>query len=422
MTGLSPETRLKLVPLQIRPERGRYVVEDVEAGEYYEMPPSAVEAIRLLEDGHSLDETERLIRDRFPGEDADLLEFAGQLLELELVQEVDGCPIERRQSVRLPTGIRRRGMGEAGGRKLGRFLAALLAIAGVYNAFVLIAEPALFPQPSDLFIGDSLLLNTLYGLMLSLGAVLWHETGHLLAVRAYGLPARLGIGHRYFLVVLETEMPDIWRLPPRSRIAAYLAGMGFDQALLAVCLTVQLAADPGSGFWLQASAFLILDLVIKTIYQGAVFMKTDLYYVLETSSGRYHLMEDAKEWWRGVWAEGKALLKSQRQSGSARPSTSKIRPDGVIRLYTVVYGAGWLLMGAVLAGYLIPQLILIFHRAVPRLLTPGDTVPFWDAVGFLFLLAAGGGLLLRSWLREARSLDREPTTGRETPDQAAEGR
>src|SRR5213595_1565181 len=81
---LSITTQIKLVPLEIRKDKKHFIVEDLASGEFYEMPEVCINAIKMIQNGALLGEIESQLKQKYPEEEVDLLNFAEQLLELEL--------------------------------------------------------------------------------------------------------------------------------------------------------------------------------------------------------------------------------------------------------------------------------------------------------------------------------------------------
>jgi putative peptide zinc metalloprotease protein len=88
--SLTHTSCLSLVPIEIRKEKKNYLVEDKHSGEFYEMPEVCIDAINLINTCVQLGEIERQLKEKYPEEDVDLLEFAEQLRELQLIAEIDG--------------------------------------------------------------------------------------------------------------------------------------------------------------------------------------------------------------------------------------------------------------------------------------------------------------------------------------------
>ncbi|MFL6559120.1 MAG: hypothetical protein ACJ8MO_23750, partial [Bacillus sp. (in: firmicutes)] len=78
--NLTLHSRLLLVPVNIRKDKKHYIVEDIALGEFYEMPRVCIDAIHLINNGGSIEEIERVLKDKYPNDEVDMLDFAEQLL------------------------------------------------------------------------------------------------------------------------------------------------------------------------------------------------------------------------------------------------------------------------------------------------------------------------------------------------------
>ncbi|EEL95567.1 hypothetical protein CN941_20990 [Bacillus cereus] len=76
--------------IQFRKEQKNYIVKDTITGETYEMPPLWIDALAMMRDGFLLGEIEEKLKEEYPAEDVNMVAFTRQLLELELVEMVDG--------------------------------------------------------------------------------------------------------------------------------------------------------------------------------------------------------------------------------------------------------------------------------------------------------------------------------------------
>ncbi|MGX5557984.1 hypothetical protein [Bacillus cereus] len=76
--------------IQFRKEQKNYTVKDTITGEKYEMPPLWIDALAMMRDGFLLGEIEEKLKEEYPSEEVNMLAFTRQLLELELVEMVDG--------------------------------------------------------------------------------------------------------------------------------------------------------------------------------------------------------------------------------------------------------------------------------------------------------------------------------------------
>jgi putative peptide zinc metalloprotease protein len=389
---ISLSSQLEIKNLNIYKDQKNFIVEDPHKGEFYEMPQICIDAIEMIQQGLSLGDIESRLKHDYPDEQVDMIDFVYQLYELGLIQKIDGIPIEQekeedqaqKNEVVFPPFV-----GKLFFNTISKYLYALLFVVNIMLFFVF---PELFPHYEDLFIFDSMMLNMLTWSGLSLIVVIIHEFGHLLAVRARGLPAKLGISHRLFLVVFETDMSHVWKLPPRERNILYLAGLCFDQVSLFAALSLQLILPEEWALFKGMLGVMVFDIVIKMLYQCCFYMKTDLYYVFENVTGCYNLMENA-QWWL------KKRLPFLRAEGKGDVFAGEER---IIRYYSLFYAAGVFITLAIFIFYILPQTIHSYMRSLANLSNPVNSPYFWDGVTFLVLSTLMIGLLLYSMAKKYR--------------------
>ncbi|MDM5153192.1 hypothetical protein QUF88_04720 [Bacillus sp. DX1.1] len=76
--------------IQFQKDEKNYIVKDTVTGEAYKMPPLCIDALAMMRDGFLLGEIEEKLKEEYPEEKVNILEFTRQLLELELVGMIDG--------------------------------------------------------------------------------------------------------------------------------------------------------------------------------------------------------------------------------------------------------------------------------------------------------------------------------------------
>jgi hypothetical protein len=388
--GLTLFSFLSLVPIEIHKDKKHYIVEDVSTAEFYEMPEVCIDAINLINDGVQLGEIERRLKEKYPEEEVDILDFAEQLFELKLIAEIDGMKVEAKQKNLEKLGyiwISPK-MGKFFFNKYSFFIYITLFII---NLVLLLSHPSLFPQYKDMFIFDLMVLNIPAWIVLGVFLVLIHEFGHVLAMRAHNLPTKLEVGHRLFLVVLETDMASVWKLPSKNRNVLYLAGLCFDTVILTFALISQLIFADGPGLFLGIMNIVVLDTFIRMVYQCCVYMKTDLYYVFENVSGCYNLMENAQQVIRN-WLPFQKKVQTNQVVFESEKKT--------VFLYSIFYFIGVFLTITLYAIFYIPQLFYSLKNVLPGFEKAPTTLAFWDATIFMLQIMIVLLLLMYSWWKK----------------------
>ncbi|MHC0036144.1 zinc metalloprotease [Pseudoneobacillus sp. C159] len=387
---LSFDSKIKLHPLNIRKEAKHFVVEDQLTGEFFEMPEVCIIAIQKITEQVPLEIIETELKYSFPNEDVDILEFVNQLIELEMIEEIDGekVEIEERKQEKLGLTSISPWVGQLFFNKTTKVIYSILFL---FCVSLLVWKPSLFPHYKDLFVFDAMYQNIFLWILVGTLLVLIHELGHILAARAYELPTRLDVSHRLFFVVLETDLSLAWKLAPKDRIFIYLAGICFDTVLLFAALIVQAIIPQADNLVSGILAFIVLDVFIRFIYQCGVYMKTDFYYVLENLTGSYNLMENAKR-----------FIFNKKQEVIAFAGEKKI-----ILTYTVFYFVGIFLTLLLFVFFYIPQMIFAVVKVAPGLASPIKSVAFLDAIFVILQITIGIIMLLYSWRKTYRGKARE---------------
>lgn len=355
-------------------------------GEFFEMSKVCVHAIELIESGSGLLEIEDELKIVYPREKINIIDFAMQLIEIDLVQEVDGKKLECPKKA-----MNKSGFGWIP-QRLGRFFFNRFFVLGYSLLFficigIFIKNPQLLPHYKDIFIFDAILFNFLLYMAISFSLVIIHEFGHVLAMRSIGLHTKISIGHRLFLVVFETDMEPVWSLNSKKRNMLYLAGICFDIVILFLALILPFIFPNISGTFQGIIGLIIFDITIRLIYQCCIYMKTDLYYVFENMTGCYNLVENAKGYYKSIFSKNKSKYNQEIFEGE--------KP--VVISYGLFYLIGMAISFVVLVIYFIPQAIYVISHSISGLKMFQQTDLFWDGVFILLLLILSFLLLLYSW-------------------------
>lgn len=360
---LTTESILSLHELEIRKDLKHYIIEDLVTREFYEMPVVCIDAINLMNKGLPLGDIEHLLIEKYPDEEVDLLDFGQQLLDLHLVEMVDGIKV----SVEIKCIDEELGLkwispkiGKLFFNRVTRFFYPFFILT---NLILFVSNMSLFPKYQDLFVFDTMMFNILLYGGISIVLLLIHEFGHILAIRSFNLPTSLQVGNRLFFVVLETDLTQAWKLSSKDRNMLFLAGIYFDSFILLIALVLKMTSVFSYEIANGIIGLITFDIVIRLIYQCCIYMKTDLYYVFENSSGNYNLMESGIEFI-------KTFMKTKQMNTENK----------FIVFYSFFFLVGLILTFTMFGFYYLPQLVYIMMHVVPGFTEPISSFLFWDSV------------------------------------------
>ncbi|MCX4744602.1 hypothetical protein OG455_03535 [Kitasatospora sp. NBC_01287] len=384
---VTEHTVVRLHELATRPDGDEVIVGRLATGDFVALPPVGARAIELL----GLRLTAGEARDRLAaetGSEVDVVDFLDNLVALGFVAEIDGMPVPGAEPPRptLPWLTPSRAAWSLSPLPaIG--VGALVAAAVI----VLALRPRVMP-------GYHALLWSPYGGLVLLGSfclgwplLLLHEAAHLVTARATGVPARIGLGTRLQFLVLQTDMSGIDLAPRRHRLTAYLAGIAVNLAVAAGGLLLLAATGPHTPAH-RVVAILVLMALIPLPFQGMVFMRTDLYFVLQDLTRCHDLFGDGRAYARYLARRALPWRKVTPEDPSRHLPPAQRR---AVRLYSTVLVIGTVLCLAVLATITAPTDLTVLLRAARRV-GPGHSA-LQRTDGLAVLLFLGGAQAL--WVR-----------------------
>jgi hypothetical protein len=229
-------------------------------------------------------------------------------------------------------------------------------VVGVAVALVT-TDPGVVPGPSVLVFHHHFAALSAAIFAVTTAGIAVHEMGHLLAARASGVPARIGVGHRLWFLVAETDMTGMWMTTKRKRYVAFLAGPVVDAVSAALLIGVLWAERRG---WLglsptseQFTGAVLLSYLLRLLWQCFVFVRTDFYFVIATALGCRSLLADTEDLLRN------RLARLRRSAAVVDQSAIPPAEMRAVRAYSFIWLAGralalWslvLITLPVLAGY-----------------------------------------------------------------------
>lgn len=266
---------------------------------------------------------------------------------------------------------------------------ALIAIA---------ADPTIVPGWDAYFFKQNATMMILIMVILDCITLFLHEMAHLVAARALGVSCRMGISHRLWMLVAETDMTGIWSVSRHQRYLPFLAGPLLDTvsaSVLVLILSLQqrgLISLPPVIF--QIGRALLLNYLLGLLWQCYFFVRTDFYYVLANFFRCKNLMKDTEVFVRNQVAR----LRRMRQVDQ---SHIPIKERRVIRLYAILWCLGR--VAALYAlGFITLPLIWHYSLSLLPILRAGyqaNPYAFVDALLMLSMVCIPQGIGLWLWLR-----------------------
>jgi putative peptide zinc metalloprotease protein len=416
-----PEAHVEILLTVRRPEEDEMIVGRVDTGVFLVIPTEASLLLDELAAGRTVGEAQAAFLDRY-GELPDMEEFLSLLAAKGLVEArapggagiaedvalagaataAAAAPAAQRfHFARLSERLARRLFSRAS------ITLALALIAAALGAIVV--DRGLLPGWHALYFREHLTAMTLLISGFYYASLLVHEIAHLIAARSVGVPSRLRIGHRLWVLVAETDMSGLWAVPRSQRYLPLLAGPLVDGASASLLVLALFGAH--RAWWPLATpatallrAFLLIYL-LNLLWQGCLFVRTDLYYVLSNYFGCKNLLGDTEAW---LASRCRRLLPFLAAREAPAIPERELR---VVKAYTVIWFLGRVVaLGALVFVYL-PLALHYFSRLFEALTGGfrGGHDAFFDAlvpaVLILGPLVAGSWLWLRSlkWLGLGRS-------------------
>jgi hypothetical protein len=203
---------------------------------------------------------------------------------------------------------------------------------------VAVAQPSLIPGRSSLIFAEHRTAKIVALSLIVYGTIFLHEFAHLLAARAQGVKSRIGISHRLWILVAETDMTGLWAVPSRQRYLPVLAGPLLDSFSAALLFFLLVAQSRGAvtlattaDQFVRAMIFVYL---FRLLWQCYLFVRTDFYYVITTFFGCKNLMMDTQIFIRNLFLRA---IGSPKQTDQTH---IPLRERRVIRMYSVLWVAG----------------------------------------------------------------------------------
>ena len=274
--------------------------------------------------------------------------------------------------------------------------------------FETIAHPSIWPGVSDLYFPSDRALTWGLVVLAAYFSLFLHELAHLIAARAHGINSRLGVGHRLWFLVAETDLTGLWSIPPNQRYLPFVAGMIFDAVLCAGIVSVLLAHMHGalalSALSLRFLRAFFFTLLMRLVWEFFLYLRTDIYYVIANAFKCRNLLGDTEVFLRN-------------QAARVFPSIRKVSQQGippqelrVIRIYSIIWILGRAWAFTILVTVTIPLLVHYTYDLRNVFVAGYSSSPsnFIDSLvlfmSFFVPLTIGGVLWIQGLVRRGRTL------------------
>jgi putative peptide zinc metalloprotease protein len=391
--AIGPDSVVAFHPLARRADGPDVVIGRKGSDVFVSLPHVGADAIALLDSGATIAEVEDRI-EAGTGERVDVAVLAAALLDLGMVAAVDGraLPAPAPARVTLP----RLGPEHVGWllhRPVHVLLDAGLALLVLAAVVLAVRAEGSLPGYESLLWTDNGTLVLATQVVVGWSLILVHEAAHLITARAAGVPGRVEFGTRLQFLVAQTNVTGIWAAPLRHRLAVYSAGMRTDLAIGAFALLGSTRLAPGG---VPHRLALVVAVLAATglIVQLLIFMRTDVYFIVQDLTGSRNLYGDSAAYARYLVRRAASLLRPRDLANPLAALDNRERRT--VQGYTVLLVAGTAVCLAYAAVVLVPFAAGLVLGAVAGIASGRPAAVLDGAV----VLAVQGALLTvwsRAW-------------------------
>lgn len=402
-------SRVRLRPLCERRDGDGWVIGRIETGDFISVPDVAHRVITMLGQDQAIDEIAARLRAE-TGTNFAVGDFVAALDEIGFVAAVDGHIHADNARPRPSLPWLRPGHVRWALHPLARAVVAGFAMAGVV---MLALHPALLPSYRVLVWSRHAGLVLVVNAAIAWTLILVHELAHLATARAAGVPARITLSTRLQFLAAQTDVSGVWAAPRRTRMTVYLAGMSVDVCNAGICLLILGLAVP-HGLVRNLLAVVVAETLLALPVEFMVFMRTDVYFVLQDLTRCANLYTDGSAYLRYL---GRRVTRRARHATGWDPDPSRGYPPlqrHAVRGYSIVLLAGTAICLATELVVSLPALIALLVRAVAEI--GGTLAATLDGCAAMAILLAWQVIWASRWWHrhqhQARSIAKQHLRGR----------
>ncbi|MFD7952749.1 hypothetical protein ACFV4X_04585 [Streptomyces ardesiacus] len=385
-TGADPR-RVRFHPLEFRREGDEWIVGVQAVRRVICLPEAGADALRLLQSGRTVEETRHELF-RATGKRLDISDFVTRMIDIGFVSEISDVeiPTASRLPASLPW-VKPHHVQFVLNPAL-QFLALLTPFFGFLAIFLSGGD---VPSAPDLLWSPYGTLNIALQVLVSSVLISLHELSHLATSRAFDVPGRVYLGTRLQFLVVQTEVTGIWLRGRRERLTVYLAGMASDGMIYGLCLIgIGVGFEPSVPVFRIAAVLLMLSIFNQLL----VFMRTDLYFVIQDLSRCRNLYFDSTKYLTHL--ARKHVLRHKNLVDPSRSLGTTERRS--VRIYAIVCAIGSVLCISAGAHVLLSVSVPLFFRAAEGAVG-GNPLVMMDSMATIAVLACMQSLWGFLWWR-----------------------
>ncbi|MEV4228955.1 hypothetical protein AB0J81_17975 [Streptomyces bobili] len=369
--------------LDVRPDRGEWIVGRQGQDQIVALPEIGLTALRLLTAGSTVEEARTSLRAN-TGRDLDVGAFVERLAGAGLVASIGDRLIDSEPSpVSFPR-LRSNHVRWA----MSPVLHGFVLVVPVIALLIALWEPRALPSWGDLLWAEYGTFNLLVQGAVASCLIALHEIAHLVTARAAGVPGRIALGTRLQFLVAQTEVSGIWLKGRRERLTVYLSGLALDGAIWGGCVVARFL-----GWDSPLLSVIAMTLLAALANQCLVFMRTDLYFVVQDLTGCRNLYADTGRYVRYLAAR----MCGRRRQNPLR--SLRAAEQRFLKAYALGAVAGTVACVFVGLQLLTDVTLPLFTRSLTELVHGVDPWGRLDAFVTVLVLAGLQGTWVRLWWR-----------------------
>lgn len=299
---INEESIVAFVPLsRVREPDGRYYIGREETNTYLHLDEKYAEIIRLCDGSRNIKEVINLYIDYHRSKDQAenyilflnlTVELIQQLFKYQFVSKINGQSFNEFSRLQYQEEIKK--------RPILNFLFSDLFMLFCFTLFIFglaitVTNTSLFPNSNHLFWHPNLMISVLSQFILTFLLLAKHEYFHYLAAKNFGIKTDISMSHRYLDLVVEAKLTNIYKTTRKNRVKIYAAGMASDAlfygGLLIILNLNKIVIFELPILFRQFLQQIILITWLNILWQFRFFLKTDIYAIIEDTSGCDRLHE-----------------------------------------------------------------------------------------------------------------------------------